>query len=357
MQINELIKLTDWFQAKVVAKGIPANFQALFNKMNANIRRNLNQPMQPFSTERDALFEAIRPINFQSLSLEQVNFLEELEVDELFGPVGIERIEKILYQNNLDIAAATQKISELNTKLTTAQTKIKQIEDTLKPLFSVDKVEFGEGNIMMRIYFKDASSINNLSDLKKLGSTWYDIGRGIAMTQDKSPEDFVVVGAQKGSIILELAVAARIATSVSKILLETLKVAEKVIDILKKVEELKALKLSNKAAEQALVNAAKEEKETGISSITSIIQIDLNLNPETDGDKITALEKSITKLIDFTQKGGQVDFVQPEEKEEDENGDDDINYRGEIQKLKGNIAEIRAIENKTKLLINNDKLA
>ena len=128
-------------------------------------------------------------------------------------------------------------------------------------------------------------------------------------------------------------------------------------DILKKVEELKALKLSNKAAEQALVNAAKEEKETGISSITSIIQIDLNLNPETDGDKITALEKSITKLIDFTQKGGQVDFVQPEEKEEDENGDDDINYRGEIQKLKGNIAEIRAIENKTKLLINNDKLA
>ena len=39
------------------------------------------------------------------------------------------------------------------------------------------------------------------------------------------------------------------------------------------------------------------------------------------------------------------------------NGDDDINYRGEIQKLKGNIAEIRAIENKTKLLINNDKLA
>jgi hypothetical protein len=207
---------------------------------------------------------------------------------------------------------------------------------------------------MMRIYFKDASSINNLSDLKKLGSIWYDIGRGIAMTLDKSPEDFVVVGAQKGSVILELAVAARIATSVSKILLETLKVAEKVIDILKKVEELKALKLSTKAAEQALEKAANEEKESGISSITRIIQVELNLNPETDGDKITALEKSITKLIDFTQKGGQVDFVQPEEKVEKENGDD-INYREEIQKLKENIAEIRAIESKTKLLGNNDK--
>lgn len=355
MQINELIKLTDWFQAKVVAKGIPANFQALFNKMNANIRRNVNQPLQSFSTERDALFETIRPINFQSISLEQINFLKELEIDELFGPLGVEKIEGILYKNNLDLAAATQIISELNTKLTTAQTKLKQIEDSLKPHFSLEQDEFGEGNVMMRIYFKDDSSINNLSDLKKLGSTWYDIGRGIAMTQDKSPEDFVVVGAQKGSIILELAVAARIATSVSKILLETLKVAEKVIDILKKVEELKALRLSNKSAEQALVKAAKEEKETGISSITSIIQVELNLNPETDGDKITALEKSITKLIDFTQKGGQVDFVQPEESEEDENGDDDINYREEIQKLKGNIAEIRAIESKTKLLSNNDK--
>jgi hypothetical protein len=355
MQINELIKLTDWFQSKVVAKAIPAKYQALFNKMNANIRRNVNQPIQPFLTERDALFEAIRPINFQSLSLEQVNFLKKLEIDELFGPLGIERIEAILYQNNLDIAAATQKISELNTKLTTAQTKLRQIEDTLKPLFSVAQDEFGEDNVMMRIYFKDESSINNLYDLKKLGSTWYDIGRGIAMAQDKSPEDFVVVGAQKGSIILELAVAARIAASVSKILLETLKVAEKVIDILKKVEELKALKLANKSAEQELEKAAKEEKETGISSITSIIQVELNLNKETDGDKITALEKSITKLIDFTQKGGQVDFVQPEETEVDENGDDDINYREEIQKLKENIAEIRAIESKTKLLGNNDK--
>lgn len=355
MQINELIKLTDWFQAKVVAKAIPVKYQALFNKMNANIRRNVNQPIQPFLTERDALFEAIRPINFQSLSLEQVNFLKKLEIDKLFGPLGIERIEAILYQNNLDIAAATQKISELNTKLTTAQTKLKQIEDTLKPLFSVAQDEFGEGNVMMRIYFKDESSINNLSDLKKLGSTWYDIGRGIAMAQDKSPEDFVVVGAQKGSIILELAVAAGIAASVSKILLETLKVADKVIDILKKVEELKALKLANKSAEQELEKAAKEEKETGISSITSIIQVELNLNIETDGDKITALEKSITKLIDFTQKGGQVDFVQPEETEVDENGDDDINYREEIQKLKKNIAEIRAIESKTKLLGNKDK--
>ena len=101
MQINELIKLTDWFQAKVVAKGIPANFQALFNKMNANIRRNVNQPLQPFSTERDALFETIRPINFQSLSLEQINFLKELEIDELFGPIGVDRIEGILYKNNL----------------------------------------------------------------------------------------------------------------------------------------------------------------------------------------------------------------------------------------------------------------
>lgn len=355
MQINELIKLTAWFQAKVVAKAIPAKYQALFNKMNANIRRNVNQVMQPFLTERDALFEAIRPINFQSLSLEQVNFLKELEIDELFGPLGIKKIEAILYQNNLDIASATQKISELNTKLTTAKTKLKQIEDTLKPLFSVDQDEFGDGNVMMRIYFKDESSINNLSDLKKLGSTWYDIGRGIAMAQDKSPEDFIVIGAQKGSIILELTVAAGIAASVSKILLETLKVTEKVIDILKKVEELKALKLANKSAEQELEKAAKEEKKTGISSITGIIQVELNLNVERDGDKITALEKSITKLIDFTQKGGQVDFVQPEETEVNEIGDDDINYREEIQKLKENIAEIRAIETKTKLLGNNDK--
>ncbi len=53
-------------------------------------------------------------------------------------------------------------------------------------------------------------------------------------------------------------------------------------------------------------------------------------------------------MIDFTQKGGAVDFIQPEDDEQIDNGDNGV--RGEVLKLSENIKEIRSLEKKIKIL-------
>ena len=202
----------------------------------------------------------------------------------------------------------------------------------------------------MRVYFQEGSAIKDIKDLKKLSATWYDIGRGISMAQNRSPEDFKIIGAEKGSLIIEMAVYAGLATSVSTILLAGLKVAERVIEILKKIEELKALKLKNKKIANDLLKEAEEEKANGIKSILAYTIEQLGLNTEHEGDKITALEKSITKLVEFTQKGGAVDFIQPGEDEENEEVENHNEVRKAINKLCENVQEIRSIENKIKMI-------
>lgn len=348
MQITELLRLTDWFQNNIVKSGLPSKYTALFNKMNSNIRRNVNQPLIPFEIEKESLFEDIKKIKFDSLSLEQINFLEKLGVVDLLGNEGVIRIQNILYKNNLDIASASARIKEFVDTINKAQTTIKELQDTLTKSFEIDvDSEIPENTVLMRVYFQNEMSIDNLTDFKKFSALWYDIGRGIAMAQDKSPEDFNIIGAKKGSIILEMAVVVGLAKTVSVILVESLKVAERVLEILRKVEELKSLKLNNKKIELELKKEADKEKEEGIKHILDNTITELNLNVTQQGDKITAIEKSIKKLIDFTQKGGMVDFVQPDESNFTE---DEENMRDEVSQLKENISKIRLLEDKVKLL-------
>ncbi|MCF6350872.1 MAG: hypothetical protein L3J23_07570 [Flavobacteriaceae bacterium] len=350
MQITELLKLTEWFKENIAENGVPAKYVALYNKMNQNIRRNTNQQLVPFEQEKENLYEAIKEINFQSLSLEQINFLNQIEITELIGKIGVQNIEQILIQNNLDIATATAKIKESSDTIAKAQATINELSTTLSKSFDIEESEeVDENKVLMRVYFQNDVAIENLTDFKKLSANWYDIGRGIAMAQDKSPEDFNIIGAKKGSIIIEMAVVVGLATSVSKILLESLKVADRFINVLKQVEELKGLKLGNKKIALELKKEAEKERDEGTKTILQTAVADLQLNTEQQGDKVNALEKSITKLIAFTQNGGIVDFVQPSEPEEDDgNGE----VREEIQRLKTNISEIRLLENQIKLLEN-----
>ncbi|MDW3194300.1 MAG: hypothetical protein R8G66_18135 [Cytophagales bacterium] len=347
MQVSELLKLTNWFDEHFIETGVSQKFAALHSILNNNssARRNHNQQFQSFDAQKEDLLNAIGVINFKSLSLEQIKFLEQLNIVGLVGSSGIGIIEEILFKNSLDITTATIKIGELNTTMSAAQRTIQEIKTTLSKSFSLDEHdEIPEDSVLMRIYFQQEVSIQNLADFKKLSATWYDIGRGIAMAQNKSPEDFEIIGAQKGSVILELAVAAGIATTVSKILLEGLKVADRVLDILKKAQELKKMKLSNKKIEQELEKEAQLEKEKGVSSILNSAVDSLKLDKTNQGDKVEALEKSIKKLIDFTQKGGLVDFVQKDQDDTDEEGNSEV--RNELKSLNSNISEIRLLESK-----------
>jgi hypothetical protein len=335
VQIKELLNLSFWIDENIKKLQVSQKYQQLHKAMQQNVNARNNQPMQPFEAQKEAVINTIENIPVSDLTNEQEKMLSRLEISQYIGSEGVTNLENLLFRNSLDIATATAEVNSIHGKLSQAIQKSDQLKNNLITLLDDDDEDSHEcEQVIMRVHFQNDVSLNNITDLKKLSTTWWEIGRGIAMAHDGAPEDVKIVGAQKGSIIIELAVLAAIAATTSRIILSALKVADRVLTIRKKSEEIKALKLGNQKFEAELAKEADKEKREGLESITKEISVNLNVNQNGDGEKFKVLEKSVKNLIEFVEKGGEVDFYSPEESEDNP----------DIEQMRLNFEEIKKLE-------------
>ena len=339
MNIAELYQLTKWIDDNIRAKDIVGKYQAIHNVLQQNARAG--QQQQPLEPHKESLIKTVIDISLEELSIDQLAFLYSLGIADYLGSHAVSNIEDILYKNALDIPTAATEFNKIVDSINNGLTKSEQIKNGLSGLVDVEELPVDEA--LIRVGFTKEAAVNNVSDWKKWSSIWYDIGRGIALAHDRAPEDVKVVGAKKGSIVIELAVAYAIAKTTGKIILFALQVAEKVLAIKKQVAEINHLELKNdqiaKQLEQEASNLVEEKKK----SITILIFEELGINDDADGEKRTALEKAIKKLIDFIERGGDVDCVLPTETEEGTDSDD-------IKSIRDEFKQIRTLENKIKHL-------
>jgi hypothetical protein len=345
MNVSELYDLTFWITNEIHDAKVPQKYQALHAILQQNSQPNHQQ--QPFESQKDDLIETLKNVPLRQLTRDQLDFLYHLGIAEAVGSEGISVIEDILYKNVIDVATSAQKLQLIIQKLNEGINKSNQIQAGLKGCVAEEEYE-AKKEILMRVSFTGHAVMANVSDFKRWGSIWYDIGRGIAMAHNASPEDVKIVGATKGSIIIELAVVASIATTTSGIILAALKVAEKVIDIRKKAEELRGLKLKNEKFAKDLEKEAENEKKSDIEEITGNVAKQLELK-EGEGDKVKALDTAVKNLVNFIEKGGVVDFIIPEDEEELEEEEKNKN-----DELRIAFQEIRKLENKLALLEHKD---
>jgi len=338
VQIQELLSLTYWVDENIINAQVPQKYKQLLAVLQHNVNVKNNQPRQEFKTQTDDLVDAIRVITTNGLTNEQERMLDKLNILQNVGLTGVEQLEGILFRNSLDIATAANELAQIYQKISASISSSNQIKGSLQPLLEIeDDEEEDDHDVVMRVHFQNDVALDNISDFKKWGSTWFDIGRGIAMAHDHAPEDIKVIGAQKGSIIIELAVVAAIAATASSIILSALKVADRVLTIRKKAEEIKSLKLSNKKLESDLEREAEKEKKDGLDRITKELSVTLKIDQNGDGEKVKALEKAVKNLINFVENGGEVDFFADEQEVDDEENP-------EIEQLRVNFAEIKQLE-------------
>lgn len=344
MNVSELFNVTKWISKEIEATQIPQLYSSLYQILLQNSQQASKQPIE---SQKDSLISALSIIDLSILTKDQLTFLSGLGIADAIGDVGISKIEDILYKNVIDIPTAAQKIQEIYTKVSEGLAKSNQIKVGLSSLDITEDYEL-DNEILMRVTFTGQAKMGNVKDFKTWGNIWFEIGRGLAMVHNATPEDIKIVGATKGSIVIELAVLATIATTACGIILSALQVAEKVLDILKKAEEIRGMKLGNDKIANELDNAAEDEKEKGISQITNNISLQLKIDNKGEGDKIKALDTAVKNLVDFISQGGEVDFVMPEKNAND--GDESQTNKD----LRVAFQEIRKLENKIALLENKE---
>ena len=106
---------------------------------------------------------------------------------------------------------------------------------------------------------------------------------------------------------------------------------------------------SNKIAKQLDAEADKIKKDQA-EDIKQKIIVKFNINQEGAGDKSIHLGSSVEKLLNFLDKGGEVDAWIPD----DDTADEDIEYEEQPLQLRADIREtfdeIRQLEGKLRLL-------
>ena len=308
MNINELHRLSQWIASEVVRPGVVEKYQDLHRLLEQHVSGS--QPRPSFAEQRQQLISTLMQVPVERLSPAQQALLDQLGIAQAVGEQGAERVEDALYKNVIDVATSAQLIGDLLARLQKGIHRSDQIRSGLADMLPESEVD-DESPVIMRIVFSGRAAMANVADFRRWGELWHDIGYGIAFANGETAEDVAIVGAASGSVVLDLGVSMNVATTASDIILSAMQLREKVQDINQKAEELRRLQLNNNKLILDLEREAEHAGRNGAETISAAVIKKLGLRKNGEGDKITALMKSVKHLIHFIDIGGDVDFVMP----------------------------------------------
>jgi hypothetical protein len=348
MNIEEIYNLTEWIAEEVTSNQIGPKYQELINKVSQNVNpRNANQAAQPFDQEKEVLLDSLKQIKIFSLSNQQIEVLKKIDTYEALGSHAANYVDELFYKKGLDLPTVLSELQKLYGKIQTLEQRSKLIKDSLNGIISSEGYEIDEDSALLKFHFQHNAEITNVVDLKKWMSELYDISRGLCITQDLAPESIRVVSAESGSLIITLSVAVSAVMLFSRAIMEILKIVEKAQVIKKQALEIRNLELNNEKIERELLKEAEEHvKVKRKELIESLIE---EFAPTIDGEQKNALEKSLSKLMTFIEKGGEVDCYLPKIEEEIDSEDESESYEL-ILKLKNDFSEIRILDSRIKMI-------
>ena len=200
MQMSELFELTGWVNREIQEKNIVQKYQALHKILQQNAQQG--QVQQPFEDQKDELVNTLLSVNLNKLTREQLGLLKTLNIVQHLGSQGVGIVEDILFKNVIDVATSATRIQEFFTNISNGVSKIDQLRTGLEGCIDHEAPEIEE--VLMRVHFAGHADVGDVAALKEWSAVLHDIGRGLTMTFDQSPESMKIIGVEKGSLIIDL---------------------------------------------------------------------------------------------------------------------------------------------------------
>ena len=305
MRAHEIMQLADWFDTHF------ANIQSAYEELLQVLEYNANHPdQQQIEPALNSLLAVIGEIRTQGLSIEQIEMLRKLEVFSLLGLQGASFVEQRVKDVAYDPATRVQEFQQMLSRLITANNHLSSFQRASHDLgLMYEPYQTSPDQLVVSVRFRDRVSIDNVPDLKNRTKDWYDITRGIALAAGETPDEVHVLGASRGSLIIEIACTLYFVRLLAEITTHITRAAVDIMEVRIGMEELKQKKILNALLAKELQRIEKEKKENALETVKEDIR---KLFPKgVSGDVSPALDKSIEHLMTFLDKGGELDFKLP----------------------------------------------
>lgn len=341
MDISELYSFALWYRG-----GVPGAL-ARYRKLHKLIHHNATQAQKlPIEEPLEGLLAYLQEMRMHELSNEQIRILRSLDVEKYVGDLGAEFIIQLIKQSHYDPASAAQQLSAGIDSLQKINGHTEQVIAVFEGLNLLSPpAGVTDGRMLIRLEFRKKASIDNVVSLKTWASQWHDIVRGASMAVNEPPNNTLVVGASRGSIIIELAATLAVARILITLVKAAIGVAKDFALLMHSIEDLRQKKLLTGTIESAMNAEADRRSENSVETILSSIRE--MLGKEVNGDQENSLTAAIRKLLAFHKKGGEVDFVSPSQTDADSTKDEGPAAIAELRDL---IEELRSDKEEVKML-------
>lgn len=354
MDIDEIYRLSKWVREEIGAKKITKSFQVIVSKL-----RTMTQPNQPkvaFEQDKAELVNLLNGVPLYQLTHEQKKFLDKFDMLSFMGEAGPKYIDDIFHDNTHDIVTVANKLEEAQSKVSNCVAKFAEIENGLK-IFTSGEISPEGDKALIRVTFTKDAAITNIVEMEEWSENWKHIIRGFTLVFGNRPEDIKIAGVSNGSLLLDLLANLKVAGALTSTLVGLATLAEKILKLKDRAKEMRESDFEGKdEIAEKIEDSVEKEKEKAVNSVVVNIQ-NLTINNYGDnpqarmpGDNQAALTTAAQKLIDFLERGGEIDIIPPEEKK----AEDQPDTQAEIRRLRAEVENLRKIEYKRQLLVFRD---
>ncbi|ODQ00551.1 hypothetical protein [Salinivibrio sp. SS2] len=310
MQINEIHELSIWYQSQVQKNSIAEHIHKIITLLKKNIIDE-SAIRKSITNQVSVLLSAITKINCSELTGNQRACLTHMNISSAVLEGAHENFSNIFDMRNNDRSFVVSTLERHLTSLQSAKTAFSHVQSSLPkivPKEFITPIHVPEGKVLTRLTFQHEASIENLVEFSTWAKRWNMIARGFSMAINESAEDFSVVNADKGSLIVDILAGA----AAMKLICEALKaltdLAISLTELKSGLDKLKTCKelFDEEKFEEMLSDAQKRlnEKEDEVvdSVIDKLSQKGLVKNDNAKND----LARAIKEVHRFNSAGGSM---------------------------------------------------
>jgi septum formation topological specificity factor MinE len=345
VQLQELIFAVNFVNDALSDNRLVDLYDQLYSLLSQARQQTSETISEQIKETREEILDFHSNLASQPQSILRTRLLDRLNVTDLLGKGGIERVNRIFSDYAIDPGGASIQFQELSQETQALYTQMNTLKKGLGGLVEDTNDEvLREGEGKLTLVFQGEATIENLGDLEKYTDEWLKTLRAFSQLVEASAEDPRIISIEKGSLILELAAACAVVIAVARGVKEILEVFEKYLEIRKKALEIRHMKLSNNKAAEMLEEEAEKTLQDRAKKVAAELVKEHLKNSKDKGDVRNNISLSLERVFVFVEKGGQIDFyLEPESGNEEAVAQIESGFN-RVRQLEQRIEELKALE-------------
>jgi hypothetical protein len=304
MEVRELVDAVRVLRETIQEQKLRQRLKALVRALN-----EATQNPQAVQASLADLKSGLLAADIGGRGLAETELLQEFGLPAVVGPDAVERIEQIFRENMANTPAIVSALQAIIPEFDQVGERADSLVKALGPMLDagVREAEAGPDQGRLWLRFDHKVGVETMQQLPKAVERWNSILHHFSrVTPTAHPTARLILIRKHSPLVIEVAAAVAVLGPLTWGVNRVVNSLGRVIELGKKLEELKQMKAKTSVLE-GLVEQIKDERDAIARQAADEVQTQFNADPEARN----AVETGLKEVVKFIEGGGEMDVDIP----------------------------------------------